>query len=223
MNKKISIYDLLIFGIKSTLSNIRLFILSMITFFSIILVSLGIGGLLINKTCNSNTLTQMASCQKVFQRISLLFSGSNKFVLIFFLLLFLVVTSGLAIGFFKMSLELYEKGKSNVSVLFSCFHLVPKVFVASLIVLIVILLGLILFIIPGIILILRLRYFMWFLIDKNTGIIESLRKSYYATRGFTWEILGLSIVSIVIPKLLSIFAFPVTMMTEVAMYKKLSE
>ena len=53
---------------------------------------------------------------------------------------------------------------------------------------ILILVGLVLLIIPGIILFWRLFLAPFILLDKNTGVEEALRQSWRSTKGFAWPI-----------------------------------
>jgi uncharacterized membrane protein len=54
--------------------------------------------------------------------------------------------------------------------------------------------GMIFLVIPGLILGLRLQFAPFFVVDQQCGPIEALGKSWNATRGSTWKLLGLGIV-----------------------------
>lgn len=54
--------------------------------------------------------------------------------------------------------------------------------------------GSIFLLIPGIILGLRLQFAPYYVVDQQCGPIEALGKSWNATRGSTWKLLGLAIV-----------------------------
>ncbi|MEG6509853.1 hypothetical protein V6C03_12855 [Methyloligella sp. 2.7D] len=59
---------------------------------------------------------------------------------------------------------------------------------------IVVAIGLILFVIPGIILALMLMFALWFVIDRGLGPIEAMKASNEITRGHKWQLLGFLIV-----------------------------
>lgn len=56
-------------------------------------------------------------------------------------------------------------------------------FCASIIYTVAFMIGLVLFIIPGIYLVLRLQFFEAFIVEENAGIMESLKKSWAITEG----------------------------------------
>lgn len=71
-----------------------------------------------------------------------------------------------------------------------------KYLVASIIYSIIIVVGLGLLIIPGIYLGLRLQFYQAFIVEENSGIIESLKKSWEITRGQTLQLFWLSLTMI---------------------------
>lgn len=71
-------------------------------------------------------------------------------------------------------------------------------FIANLIYSIAVLIGIILFVIPGIYLILRLQFFTAAIIEEDAGIIESLKKSWEITRGETGKLFLLGLVSFLV-------------------------
>ncbi len=89
--------------------------------------------------------------------------------------------------------------------------------------------GTILLIIPGIILGIMFQFYKYAIVDKKLGIIESLNYSKDLTSGYRWTIFGIDIVLILInvagALLLVVgllFTIPLTLITEALMYKKLS-
>lgn len=94
--------------------------------------------------------------------------------------------------------------------------------------LIVMLVGLILFIIPGIYLAIRLQFFMAFIVQENAGVMESLKKSWEITKGQTGHLflLGLVMLGIIIVGfivfIIGVFvAAPVTYMMYCVVFRKL--
>jgi hypothetical protein len=146
----------------------------------------------------------------IWKQISPLLTTMD-FVLMTLAVLFVaVVMVGLVVGFLRIVLDVVDTGSSSVSRLLSCFHLAPRFLVASLISVVVVLFGFMLLIVPGVILTLRLRFFPYYIIDKNNGAIESLKASWHATKGLEWEILGLIIVSGVLAAFIPVLGIPVS-------------
>jgi hypothetical protein len=129
---------------------------------------------------------------------------ANFFSLLVSLLIIGFFFIGLYLGFNKVGLALRDRGNSSVKELFSCFGLVPRAFVALLVYSIIVTVGTMLFIIPGIIAFLRLSLFPYFIIDKNAGAIESLKMAYKATKNHVWQAFALCVAVAIITILLRI-------------------
>lgn len=89
--------------------------------------------------------------------------------------------------------------------------------------------GLVLFIIPGIYFMLRFQFYIAFLVDENTGVIESLQKSWKITKGQTIKLLLLGIVQFLtiiagyLILLIGVFvASPIVLGTYCETYRKLN-
>lgn len=136
-------------------------------------------------------------------------------------LFFTIVLVGLVIGFLRIVLDVVDTGNSTVSRILSCFHMVPRFFAASIMGTIVIGLGLIFFIVPGIILMLRLYCFPYYIIDKNMGALESLKASFRATKGLVWDLLGLNILAAGIASFIPVFGIPVACFMLAGVYRVL--
>jgi uncharacterized membrane protein len=88
--------------------------------------------------------------------------------------------------------------------------------------------GLLLLIIPGIIWGIRYQFIPYLIVDKNMSVGEAVRRSNDLTRGSTWELLGFSVVLLVI-NLLGVLAFivgqlvtiPITMLAQAYVYRRL--
>jgi len=201
MNKKtISLYDAFTFGFRMALENVRFF-LKVFTTFGVVFFGALFVGLIPNiglfnqlrslapqlgalKTCTG------AACMTVLKPIMpVVLSAGWRFGLIG--LFVFLVSCILFVGYTKIFLNLYDQKPVSVGMLFQYWRLVPKYFIASLIFLAIVCFGLMLFIIPGLIWALRFMFFNYFIIDKNAGIIESLRSSYNLTRGYTVELIAL--------------------------------
>lgn len=92
-----------------------------------------------------------------------------------------------------------------------------------------IVLGLILFVLPGIFIALRLSMVKLYVVDRNVGPLEAITLSWHATRGQAWQLFGLLLVAILV-NLLGALAFgvgllvtiPLTILAFIDVYEKLS-
>jgi uncharacterized membrane protein len=152
-----------------------------------------------------------------------------------FLISFLLTIVGFALsiifslGLVKISLEICDGKEPKISDLFSQYRLFFRFLFASILKSLICLFGFILLIIPGIILSIRLSFFDYLIVDKNSRIVESLKKSWEITKGSTWNLFLLYLLLGLI-NLLGVFALivglfwsiPTTMIAEAFVYRKLS-
>ncbi len=96
-----------------------------------------------------------------------------------------VINALILMGVINISIKIIDGKKAEFGYLFSPYRLFFQYVVASLLYGLMVSVGLILFIIPGIYLAIRFQLFAYFIIDRNAGIIDSLRMSWDATRRFT--------------------------------------
>lgn len=104
----------------------------------------------------------------------------------------LVVSFILELGLIRMYLDLCDDKEDTLETLFSQYRLVWRYFGALLLYGIMVVLGLILLIVPGIYLALKYQFFAYLIVDKSLGVIEALKKSAEMTRGIKWKLLGFS-------------------------------
>jgi uncharacterized membrane protein len=152
-----------------------------------------------------------------------------------FLVSFLLTIIGIALsaifglGLIKISLEICDGKEPKISDLFSQYRLFFRYLFASILKSLICLFGFILLIIPGIVLSIRLSFFDYLIVDKNSKIIESLKKSWEITKGSTWNLFLLYLLLGLI-NLLGFFALivglfwsiPTTRIAEAFVYRKLS-
>ncbi len=105
----------------------------------------------------------------------------------------------------------------------------PGYLVASIIFVLIVTIGTILFIVPGIYLILRLQFFFASMVDENTGIIKSFKRSWEITKGQTLKlfIIMLILISISIIGQLALLigtfvAIPLTVLMYGDVFRKLT-
>ncbi|MDO9513636.1 MAG: hypothetical protein Q7J59_03380 [Elusimicrobiota bacterium] len=114
-------------------------------------------------------------------------AGAFAKVRIIALIIFLagtVVQIELRLGITKSLIAFADGKKPIIGDIFSCFDKrIVTVFVASILYGLMVFIGTLLLIVPGIILGIKFMYFAYFIVDKNAGIMESLRKSSELTSG----------------------------------------
>ncbi len=218
--KKFSVFESIKFGLKAVIDNFGLFLLTHLTMFFCILgavvtmVLFNISlyyftGAVIKKEITQQLQFVGKTVPEVTKKIVSIYELPFRKMLsywelgglISFLVSMLIIgllLLVLVLGYTKLVLEVHDRGTSSVGQLFSCFHLLPKFLVALMIYVTVVAIGFLLFVIPGIILAIRLGFFRYFIVDKNTGIIESLQRSYAITAGHFWNLIGLIVALLVL-------------------------
>jgi len=127
-------------------------------------------------------------------------------------------------------LSLLGNKKSFVSMSLTDPKLILNVVLGSLLGGLIVILGFILLIVPGIYFAIRLTYVIYFLVDQKSGPIEAVKKSWKLTKGHFFSILGLYLVLVLVNLfgLLLLFlglliTIPVTYIANAYTYKKLSK
>jgi uncharacterized membrane protein len=103
-------------------------------------------------------------------------------------------------------------------------------FLATLLCMLIVLAGLIVFILPGIYLAVRLKFYIYFIMeDENLSATDSLRKSFELTRGVFWKLLAFNIIlaminilGLLVFGIGLLFTIPVSIIAYTHLYKKLS-
>lgn len=134
----------------------------------------------------------------------------------------------LEMGLIKISLKLYDREKPKFSDLFSQYPLFFKMLFGSIFYGLIVILGLILFIIPGIIFAVRFYLFEYLIVDKGSGPVEALKRSFRITQGATGN-LFLFLLLVTAINLFGVLAFsigllitvPTTALATVFVYRKL--
>jgi hypothetical protein len=99
----------------------------------------------------------------------------------------IVVASLLSIGSINVVLRLIDGQEISVKDLFTRWNLTGTYILAFILETLIILLGTLALIIPGIIFTIYLGLWSYFVIDKQSGPIESLKRSWRAVRGVFWK------------------------------------
>ncbi len=105
----------------------------------------------------------------------------------------LVLQVGLVLGLTRLSLRLVDGQPATLALLLGEFSLFFRYLGASLLYGLVVLGGLLLFIVPGIMWAFRFCLYQYALVDRNLGIVASLKASASYTSGARWQLLLLGI------------------------------
>ena len=136
----------------------------------------------------------------------------------------------LSIGLVRISLQLYEHKPVTFDDLFASDGLFLKYLFASILSLLITIIGLILLVVPGIIWAVRLQFAPYFVVDKRLEPFDALSKSWEATRGHVGQLLLLT-VTLVLINLVGVLLFgvgllitiPLSMLASVYAYRKLTK
>jgi uncharacterized membrane protein len=143
-------------------------------------------------------------------------------------LAFTVLTLFLEIGFLKIVLKLVDGHKAEIQELWAYPQYLLRMIGATLVYAIIVTVGLILLIVPGIYLAIRLQFYSYYIVDKNTGAIDSLRMSWKLTEGnminiflFMLILLGLNILGALALLVGLLVTVPVSFIAVTLLYRKL--
>jgi uncharacterized membrane protein len=101
----------------------------------------------------------------------------------------------LIIGFARITLSIIEGRIPKYTYLWDNWGIkVWNLFVGLIIMCLAVAVGLLLFIVPGIILLVKLQYFIYFIVEKDMGVIESLKASWNMTQNHVWKLFMIELV-----------------------------
>jgi hypothetical protein len=136
----------------------------------------------------------------------------------------------LQMGMINIALKFVDGQKPEVADLFNVYPLALKFFGGSLLYGVMVTIGFILLIIPGIYLALKYALFSYYIIDKGLGPIAALKASGEATQGNKWNLLGfyllcvlINIVGVLLIFIGLVVTIPVTALAMAFVYRRLSK
>ncbi len=100
-------------------------------------------------------------------------------------LVFSVISLVLELGSINLVLHLIDGKKAEIADLYNYSNLAMKIlktFVASILFGIAFVVGLILLVIPGVYIAIRSQFFVYYIVDKDAGIVDSLKMSWNLTK-----------------------------------------
>jgi hypothetical protein len=141
-----------------------------------------------------------------------------------------ILIFGISIGYFKLAVDIVDGKAPEFKELFSCFSLLLKYLVASIIYKIVVIIGLVLFIIPGLIWGVQFGFYPFILVKERLGPIKALRKSSAITEGvkgklifFALTLFGINLLGLIALGIGIIVTIPLSVITVAHMFSQLEK
>jgi uncharacterized membrane protein len=148
--------------------------------------------------------------------------------LIPFRIVFTIFQVILNMGVLRITLLYVDGEQAEPRDLFACAHLFFTYFAASLVFVLFVFLGLLLFIIPGVVLALKFQFYDYFIIDKKAGIMESIEKSGKLTEGvlmdlflFALALFGINLLGFLFVGIGLLVTMPISMVARAHVYRQL--
>ncbi|MGH8931432.1 MAG: hypothetical protein ACRDZO_12600 [Egibacteraceae bacterium] len=114
-------------------------------------------------------------------------------------LLNFLVNSLIAMGWLKITLDIVDHRPVSANGVLDAYRLFVPYVIGALLYTLMVTIGFILLIVPGIVLVLTFTYYGYAIVDRRSdGPIAGLRRSAQITRGERWHLLGLGIVLILL-------------------------
>lgn len=150
------------------------------------------------------------------------------FLSVIVIIIAIILEMGITMGLIKIVIMFADSEKGQIGDLFSCFRLLLRYIAATIIYSAIVMGGLLLLVFPGVIWGIKFYYYPYLIVDKNEGIIGSLRASSQITMGAKRDLLGLFLVLAlinilgVVCLLVGLFVtVPITMVATAVAYRSL--
>lgn len=108
----------------------------------------------------------------------------------------LAVVAGILfeLGTVRITLDFVDTQRAHIRDLFLQYRLLWRYFMASLLYNLIVFVGFLLLVVPGIIWALKFQFYSFALVDENAGVLDSFRRSAALTQGVKWNLLLLWLV-----------------------------
>lgn len=142
---------------------------------------------------------------------------------------FFLLSQLIELGSLFINLRLVDGKKASFNDLFSQSGVLIKGILAAILYGLIVLVGFICLIIPGIWLAIRLQYCKYLVVDQKMGPVEALKGSWKMTKGNVWNLIGFGF-ALLLLNLLGLMALvvgiivtaPISMIAAAFVYRKLS-
>ena len=139
-----------------------------------------------------------------------------------------VISMLVQIGSIKIVLELYDKKTLKLSNLYNQHRILLRYLGATILYMVMVIAGFICLIIPGIYLAIKFQFYSFLIVDKNMGVMDSLKKRSAMTEGVKWKLLlfalvlgGINILGALCLLVGLLVTIPTSTMATVYVYRKL--
>ena len=140
----------------------------------------------------------------------------------------LVLSTWITVGYLHIILNFYKNKKKPLSEMFTQWKYFGRALLASIWIGLIVLVGLILLVFPGIYLALKYQFVMNLIVDKNIGVSEAMKESAEMTKGVKWQLFGFGFTALGVMILGAIclgvgvlVAMPVVLIAEIYIYNNL--
>jgi uncharacterized membrane protein len=140
--------------------------------------------------------------------------GESEILSVVFTIIYLLLQLIVGMGVLKAYLNIVRGEKVTVETFTRMVPLILSYLVASIIMGILVMVGLLLLIVPGVYLALKYMFVPYLIVDKGLGPIEAFKESKVLTKGIKWDLLGF-IVAAVVLMYLGVFALIVGLLITV--------
>lgn len=155
---------------------------------------------------------------------------SNLFVALSATLITIIISSIVQPGLIGISLKTADGGTPRFADLFSQARIALKYFCGALLYNVIVFVGLLLLVIPGVIWFLKFSFWQYALVDKNAGILESFHASSRMTAGYKKSLFvlyvylgALNTLGIIALGVGLLATVPLTILVLARVYRKLSD
>ncbi len=162
----------------------------------------------------------------VFQTVG---QDTNSSVAIVFLIVMWIFQILLSLGVLRIAITLIDKKNATFGDLFSQHRHILHYLFGSILYGLIVAVGLVLFIVPGIIFAVRMQLWPYAMVDKHIGPVASLKASWRMTKGHVINLFLFNVLVVLVTILGAILlglgllvATPVTMLATAWVYRKLA-
>ncbi len=163
----------------------------------------------------------------LFSALSFMTSGARAIGTRVVLGLFL---SGISLGYIKLTVDVVDGKAPEFKELFSCFALLLKYLVAAVLYSVVVAVGLVLFVIPGIIWAVQFGFYPFVIVKERLGPLAALRKSSALTAGvkgklivFSFALLGVNLLGVIALGIGIIITIPLSIIAAAHVFHQLEK
>lgn len=178
---------------------------------------------------NNSTVMNYLAVPRNYLQLDIRSSNALLYSTLFFGFLVKLLYRYISLGTIRIGLDFYDYQTSSLKQIFSGMRYLLKAFIAGTIYNILVTIGMCFFIIPGIYFLIKFGFYEQLIVDKNLGIIDSLRQSAEITQGSKWDIFGLLFIFWCINFAACFFfglgiiiTYPALVLAQLYVYRKLS-